>query len=237
MQWSRWAMVFLLALAASGCLVDGAHNGQPADGVVRVACLGDSNTWPFEYFTSPPFPPHDRWCEKLETLLTTPPLPTTFPANTSAETRNYGMGGATVCTWWPPSLPWGNGLFQAEQAFAEQADMVVAAFGTNDLRFGFTPQQVVECYQAIHDAAATNGTLMLVALTPPVYPPMPDPAALNAQIDTLNTLLRARFQSFEILDFHDGFTSDLFIADGLHLSDAGQDLRAARAYAQARYPY
>ena len=77
---------------------------------------------------------------------------------------------------------------------------------------------------------------LFVALVPAVHPPFPDPVAKNALIDQTNTLLRAAFPVDRIVDFHDGFTAELYAPDGLHFNEAGQQKRAERAVEALKRP-
>jgi hypothetical protein len=102
---TRWLLLASLALA--GCLVDVTH-----DGVVVVACVGDSLT------AANYLPRETGWCEQLA-----------LPGSTSV--RNYAAGGAT---WQGNVFPATGGpgcAAQTTQAIAEGADIIVAACGTN----------------------------------------------------------------------------------------------------------
>jgi lysophospholipase L1-like esterase len=118
-----------------------------------------------------------------------------------------------------------DGFRQVDALLAAGADVLILAFGTNDLRplFAQTPRQVVDCYQAL--AAKADGRLVLVATTPPMYGSLN--AALNPQIDALNQLVRATFP--RVVEFHDGFTVEMFSSDGVHLNETGWRLRTLRA--------
>ena len=50
----------------------------------------------------------------------------------------------------------------------------------------------------------------------------------------LNDAIRAAFPADHLVDFWTGMTPDLFLPDGKHLNDAGQQLRAQRAVAVVR---
>ena len=116
-----------------------------------------------------------------------------------------------------------NGQAQAATAMTHSPDVVIAAFGTNDIGVT-TTAETVACYQAI--AAAIKPRPLWVALTPPTLPPAHD---TTAEVDELNTALLAAFPG-RTIDFHSGFTSEMYL-DGIHLGPTGQELRARRAVA------
>jgi lysophospholipase L1-like esterase len=123
------------------------------------------------------------------------------------------------------TLPWA--IPQLEALRAAHLDVVIAAFGTNDLEtLHETPKHIVGCYRRLVAAAAP--ARVLIATTPPMFPPRPD---YHIPIDVLNALLAVAFPPDQLVDFHTGFERDLFLPDGLHLNDAGQRLRAERARA------
>lgn len=194
-----------VTLDCAVCLVD-----FDQDATMRIGCAGDSNT------LGP-----DAWCERAAPLM---PVATVVKgAEVLVEPTQFvkrGFVGAPVCQ--------GIGEAFAAMLVEQGADVVVAAFGTNDLiAHGHTPAEVVDCYEATRDFLGQRQ--LFVALTPPVHPPFPDAAAHNLLIDELNALLRAAFPAERIVDFHDGFTPDLYASDGLHFNAAGQQKRAERA--------
>lgn len=185
------------------------------DGVVRIACLGDSLTqdgWPTGAET--------RWCTRAGALAS---------ADGGAARRtvwtSYGAGGATVCD---PGVTWPWAQPQLASALAHGADVIVAAFGTNDIGvFDRPPAAIVACYRALA-AQVTGGRAFFVALTPPVY--LPD-GGTDARVDALNAAIRAAFPAEQVLDFHSGMGPELYAPGGKHLNDAGQAERARRAVA------
>jgi lysophospholipase L1-like esterase len=197
-------------LGAGGC-----HVGDvDGDGTITVACVGDSNT----LFWSEP-----RWCELLAERV--PRLRTGLFRKLPTKFRNFAWGGMTVCPHPRDDSPWG--MRQLEAARAAHADVVIAAFGTNDVRaLHRSAEEIVDCYRRLVDAAAP--VPVVVALTPPTQPPEPD---ANPAIDEVNQRLRAAFPAGRLLDFHDGFGPELFDADGIHLNAGGQARRAALAAA------
>jgi lysophospholipase L1-like esterase len=203
-----------LGLIAVAAILAGACQGAPSAARHRtVACLGDSNTmadWPIG--------PRPRWCEYAARAL---------PEATFA---NHGFGGATACepARLPAGFPWA--MPQLAAARAERPDVVVAAFGTNDVQvLHAAPATIVACYRALVATAAP--ARVLVATTPPMYPPMPD---WEADVAAVNAALHAAFPPEQLIDFHDGFPRALFLPDGIHLNDAGQRERARRVVAALR---
>ena len=222
----RHGLWLILLCLAAGCLPD-----ADGDGVVRIACLGDSNTqsgWPDASYT--------RWCERAAPLETQNGAPPQVPLRPVTWT-NYGIGGADVCDH--SGVAWAWGPYQLQEALADHADVVVAAFGTNV--YGLSVDDEVACYLALQNAMPAN-TAFYVALTPPAYVPdgqggyVEDPGA-----SALNTALRAAFPANRLVDFYTAMPQSLYTGDPalmpfntpnlIHLDNDGQQLRAQRAVA------
>jgi len=186
---------------------------------MTVACLGDSNTaegWPTANTI--------RWCEMAAAAQPTATVWRYRQLVTEPTAGlNVAVGGATVC----PLPGWSWSFSQLMIAKAHGADVVIAAFGSNDL-FGLrkTPAEIVQCYR---DLVALAGPLPLyIALTPPVFNKI-DPG-YDAMVQALNDALRAAFPPSQLIDFYTDFTADDFTGDGVHLDlDLGQPKRAAIA--------
>jgi lysophospholipase L1-like esterase len=225
------------------------------DGIVRIACLGDSNTQRPQ--------DGDTWCELLEDLADLPEPTRTF---------NAGVGGAMIQPTVrelpnPPesyrgaagSGTWaifdGHGQlgFALEQPGA--LDYAVAAFGTNDLRAGADsdlpaqtdPAAIVRWYQVLRERAAREDVLLLVARTPPVLDEtrslMTDtvdiPGAASGAIQALNDLIDERFPPEVVIDFRSFRESGMLpspssFVDRLHLSPKAHRHRAEEALARLR---
>jgi len=184
------------------------------DGVTRIACLGDSNTqdgWPTGVET--------RWCTRAGALASA------AGGSHRVTWMNVGAAGATVCD---PGLTWPWAQPQLASALAQGADVIVAAFGTNDIGvLDRPPAAIVACYRALA-AQVAGGRAFFVALTPPLY--LPD-GRTDVRVDALNTAIRAAFPAEQLIDFHSGMTRDLYAPDGTHMNDAGQTERTRRAVA------
>jgi hypothetical protein len=176
-----------------------AQNCQDPPGF-RIACLGDSNT-------SPP----NSWC------------------NLIAAARNCGVGGTAFF-----DTPFGSAATQLEEALLDpELDAVVFAFVTNDVGYCLTvPAQVpipctaeaiVDEAEAVYQQALDNLVNPYIATGPPRFVPEGAEAFLAA----VNAELIARFPAEFVIDFTTGFGPELF-ADGIHLNDEGQVLRAER---------
>ncbi len=76
--------------------------------------------------------------------------------------------------------------------------------------------------------AEAAGLTAFVATTPPQYKDDPEP---QARVLKLNDALLLAFQPEQLVDFYTGFSPDLFSSDGVHLNDAGHQLRAERVHA------
>lgn len=206
-------MVGVPLLVASGCLRD-----VNRDGRVLIACLGDSNTqagWPDAESV--------RWCELAAARLPdVVALRGPFPLREPVQFLNLGLGGGAVTD--AEAVPWAAPS-QLRAALAAGADVVIAAFGTNDVRRRLeSVEKIVSGYRTLCANAAP--ARCLVALTPPVFPPHED---RNPAIATLNAALRGAFPPSQVIDFWTGFERGDFSPDGLHLSHQGQEKRASRA--------
>lgn len=205
----------LLALAsvAIACTPASGIRDVNGDGRIVVACLGDSNTdrrWP------PPDTP--KWCEFLA-------------ADVAGWTLvNRAVSGSTVTR--SPARSWVEP--QLDEALATDApDVVVLAFGTNDVRAGRSTEDIVAAYRAAVRRVEATGGLAFVALAPPILPPESDHADALA---ALNAALRRAFPAPRLIDFHAGMTRDDFEADGIHPNAAGQHKRSAAALRALRPP-
>jgi lysophospholipase L1-like esterase len=202
-----------LALAASSCLWD-----VNEDDTLVVACLGDSNTsWPW----------FGGYCESVAAEH-----PDVVVLN-YAVPGSRAIGGAF------------DGLAQIEWAATGDpaagklpADVVVLAFGTNDIGHdgAITAEEMADRIDALKAAATALGMPAYVASIPPRFlgratdasPCTPNPAATPV-IEAANALIRRRTWPRWLVDFHSGFTCPAhFAVDGVHFNQAGQDLRAAR---------
>jgi lysophospholipase L1-like esterase len=174
---------------------------------LRVACLGDSNTdpgnraWPL-------------WCEQLGPLAD----------GREVFVENLAVGGATAFA--QDNRPMGPQ--QLDLALAGSApDVVIAAFGTNDLYWHDGAfERSVAALEEMKRRVQAAGARFLVATVPPMRG---EAARFAEQVTAANRLLRERFGPDEIVDFDTGFDSAAMYQDTVHLSAAGQQLRAERA--------
>ncbi|HUL99170.1 MAG TPA: GDSL-type esterase/lipase family protein, partial [Mycobacterium sp.] len=191
---------------------------------MNVTVIGDSNSAPLQSRIS--------WVERIQNENLLPQVHAV--ANGTQELADVEwfnsaiVGWACVGTWWGIN----SGLAWVGSA-STQSDVIVVSAGTNDLQaFGATPQEVLDCYGNMQDAATMANVAMFVATTPPVYPPYMnaegDAAYWNQQISALNTLVRASFDPAQVIDFDTGMSPEMYLGDGRHLNDTGQQLRAQR---------
>ena len=181
------------------------------DGLISISCLGDSNTSIF--FSNP------KWCEGMEQLV--------LPPNVVVHNHGFGFATAVAVPDWPV-----DAFEQLADALAHDApDVIIFAFGTNDVQLGYSTSDIVTAYQQLASQTQAVGALPLIALTPPVFPPVTDPDALNVKINELNTALKATFPVGSLIDFYGPMVFlDDYYTDGLHLNVEGQAKRAPRAY-------
>lgn len=232
------ALILMMFLA--GCVVDNPHGAIPADGVLTVVAGGDSNTefgcdngsltWPHCTETAL------SWLDYLRTLDAASPL-TTAPVVSAHAFVNEGLVASSACSRnLPPPSADLDGAAQMPHILSHSPDVVILAYGTNDLFYGFTPAQTVACYQALYVTASEAGAVVFVALTPPQ--PGRAPGVTEAMVEDLNARLLVAFGTRQTIDFFTGVTAASLQADGLHVTDAEQQRRAGLVYAALQaWPY
>jgi lysophospholipase L1-like esterase len=195
---------------ASSCLWD-----VNEDGRIVVACLGDSNTAPFVGF----------WCESVAA------------EHPDITFVNYAVPGARAIGGE------NDGRAQLARAVAGEKgpapDFVVLAFLTNDIGGvgAISAEEAVGRVEALVDEAGALGIPAFVATVPPRFLSRPEGSGTCAPnpgatpiIEAANVLLRERISPDWLIDFDSGFTCpEDYHLDGVHISVAGQEKRAARA--------
>lgn len=225
------ALVICL-ISFAGCIKD--YDG---DGVIRVACVGASDTQAgidngastliHGTWSNPVNPPILRWCERAAAVRTTAQslcngvgcvLPTTW--------TNYAGGGATVTDPGSPFITWW-GQPQIDAALADHADAVVIWLGLNDAHvYDSLPQGspsaetvanglVGYCNQV---RAAGRQCWIITMPEPPDHPKLTELPAYNA---ALIPLVTAPW-------LIDGTTGMTFTADDLHTDCAGHVILGQR---------
>ena len=195
----------------AGCVWD--VNG---DGQVVVACLGDSNSaFPF-----------GMYCEQLAVQ---------YP---DVVFVSYAVPGSRAIGGTD------DGLSQIAEAAAgangPPADVVLLAFGTNDIGGGgISASEVADRIDTLVTAAADAGMPALVATIPPRFVARAEGdtvctpnASATPVIEATNALIRERTEPLWLVDFDSGFVCPThFFPDGVHMSAAGVELRTERAAA------
>jgi lysophospholipase L1-like esterase len=174
------------------------------DGVVRLAILGDSNSFGLD---------PRNWCAKLrETLAEVEPG--------RWEIKAYGCLGARITGNPDPSR---SGQAQVDRALAASPPVEVAllAFGTNDLQFEQTPREVIDAYGEAMRQFEQAGVRVLLAYTPPRY----DDEGEAAVIESQNALLDAMWPNVPKIDFWSGVTTADMTPDKVHFTAEGHDKR------------
>jgi hypothetical protein len=172
------------------------------DGVRRVACLGDSIT--FALMDKNP----GSWCHALQQTVWSQAL----------VIDDWGFLGATMTP-----APTATAFAQLADALASGADLLIAAFGVNDV-LDFTPEQIVDAARALDAAAA--GTPIIFATPTPRYD-VPDGADALART---SALLRAAFPADRIFDFNAAVAAADVSSDRLHLLPSGVAAQARLAH-------
>lgn len=196
-------------------------------------CNGDSNTQ--SNWQGFPNGTADGWCEQVGGI-------------------NRGVGGSTIADSgaYFGTLPlWGGYYIDAEVAgvdpFAQfatsgvflgqavrfpfpLADVVIMAFGTNDVRAGWTPSQIIHYLKKYRQRVIAAGGVPYIATTPPQFDDACAISSNDATIQLLNQRIRGNWPQ-RYVEFHDGFDCADFMPDGIHLTAGGQAKRAAAAAA------
>ena len=176
------------------------------DGVHRLACLGDSNT--FVILDKNP----GSWCHHLEQSVW----------NASFFVRNHSFLGARMTP-----APTAEAFEQLAEAIGDGADLAIAAFGTNDV-LSFTPSEIVDAAHALVDVAAAAGVSILLATPTTRYDsPLSD---REQRIADTSALMRAAFPGDMLLDFNAVVGPAEIGPDSLHVNASGvlQEGRLAR---------
>ena len=234
-------MLAILCILLHGCVV----KDITGDARIVIGCFGDSNT----------MTTGGSWCDNLSPLVS--------PYHW--EVMNYGWPGATArnenpsgpppcggilafgvpkCSlWWIQSAL--TGFPPPLNPYLAPMDVVLLAYGTNDIRNGVTmygnsalqliPPLIVHAYRE-DIAALPAGTLVLIALVPPFNPYAPSPPApawdprWNQVVLATNQLIRQSWPANRIVDFYAVASVPGDYADLVHLNAGGQQKRAAAAY-------
>jgi lysophospholipase L1-like esterase len=144
-------------------------------------------------------------------------------------TVNKGRGGGTATD--VPNWPYDGPAQLAETLANDQPDVVVLAFGTNDLRFSYSVDEVAAAYQDLAAEAEQAGAFVLIALTPPVAPWFPDAGTLNPLYEILNARLSMDWPAGRLVDFATQVEPPGdYLEDGIHFTVAGHAKRALAAH-------
>ena len=184
-----------------------------------LVCLGDSNT-----------AAEPSWCDMLQVLLP------------SAKWRIVNRGQRLALTSYPGDLP-RNGRSQLLASLAaDTPDVVVMAFGTNDLMLGSLVadglglpggpeiEPVVQNYLGLRRIARAAGVRSFVASTPPLATQnKPRYAPVNALVVRLNGRLREAIPPEELIDFDSPMNPLSDYKDAVHFNVEGQAKRAVAA--------
>lgn len=201
----------LVLVVLAGCIHD-----VDGDGVIRVGIAGDSNS-------TPGWTGFPMWGELLDGQQ--------VPARHGGRaylapvvTVTVAAGGATACDH-SDVIRWSYGPGQVAALLAHEppVDVVIAAFGTNDIgQSGTAPAAVVACLELL-EALVPASVLFL----PATAPPRTDGLHADALAE-LNARIRARWAA--VVDFDTAVPPALF-RDAVHLDAPGQAQRMQRARA------
>lgn len=216
------------------CVGDCPNEDFNGDGTLRVMCSGDSNT---DTSWTPRWDNGVRmmsWCDGMAFLT----------SGLGWRVANYGAGATTVM------FPGIDGdeyktndtarvqLLQASRAdnldlgFTTRGlpDIVVLAFGTNDLHWHAQRQFIIPAYKEARLRSEALGLRTYIALVPPTLLGDSDPVYNNIMVNSLNDEIRANFDSSEIIDFHSIISLSTDMRDWLHVGLTGQIKRTFKAF-------
>jgi lysophospholipase L1-like esterase len=177
------------------------------DGVVKIACVGDSNT-------DPHFTPEDpSWCE----LVAAAHPNWQFVNRGAVFSTAASPEGCVLC-----------GRYLLNQALTEDhVDLVLIALGTNDLASAWLrADATVNALIALRDAAIAANVEAAIAMIPPV---INGRVGVTRRINAANALLGARIPAGALVDFFSGMQPVFFLCDGVHVNGAGKRKRAEAA--------
>jgi lysophospholipase L1-like esterase len=137
---------------------------------------------------------------------------------------NLGQISATACAGDATS---GRGPDLLRQGLPAGPDLVITAFGTNDVQQG-AGGVAVGCHRVLEEMAAPAP--VLIGLVPPIFMPATD---WNPGVDAINRQLRDAFPPNRVVDLWTGFGRQHYEGP-VHLNAAGQALRAERVVAALR---
>ncbi len=175
------------------------------DGTIHIACLGDSNTYP-NFGQNPA-----SWCVYAGQTLW----------HRALEFSTLAAMGHQLTV---------HGAEQLDAAIARDADLAIFAFGTNDVAAGKSSASIVAEMRALATRATDAEVDVLFATIPPRY----DSDTLRAAIKALNAAIGDAFPAERLIDFWTGFTSEHFLADGVHVNRAGTRKRGVRVVERLR---
>lgn len=175
------------------------------DGVVRIVCMGDSNT------EGALVPERRSWCERLAAR------------HPGWEVQNGGVRYAQAT---------GSGFISGwallGMTLGSNPDAVLISLGTNDLaNLGRTPEETVDALVALRDQAVAANVDVFIGTIPPVFRAPGDGAA--ARIEAANAILARRLPADILMDFHAGLERQDLDVGGLHLGPSGHEKYAIAA--------
>lgn len=212
------ACLALLLTVASSC----GPGRWPGNWHLRVACLGDSNTFRATEGATPP-----SWCEYLGDLGARRLWRTVNLGRFGASAVDTGVQAAGVSL---SASDW------VQRAIDAGVDVAVLNYGTNDVRLRRPPDEIVAALMRHRERLERFGIEVYVATIPLLYPPAP--TGPNDAIDAFNAALRAAVPAGRLIDFAAVETVEAFrtdgtrvpLRDGLHVNDAAQRRRAQLVY-------
>lgn len=169
-----------------------------------LVCLGDSNTTNHSPDGSPW--PIKSWCEIL--------------AERYPEWTVYNLAVASTTVVPRSSLDAPGQLVNALFSYSP-IDVVIAAFGTNDVAHPYAPETIVAAYVRLAATATAAGAVLLPALTPRRW----YPERYSREIRRANGLLQREFGRRAVVPF-DRHVRRIDLPDGVHFSVDGQMRRA-----------
>jgi lysophospholipase L1-like esterase len=185
---------------------------RASGGPVKIVCVGDSNTMPAPAF--------EKWCAKLGREL--------GPRFTTVDRSWWGTTAVDEGT------PYA-GRYLVDGALELDPDVVILAWGTNDLLHGIAPERIVAAYREHDGRIGARGATALVALTQPF---LPEPkAGLNERVRETNEAIRAAFPADRIVDFAAGLVPEDYAPGGVHIFEGAQTKRAHAAALTVRRLY